>query len=601
MTNDQSATNKKPKQEERQIVPPHAMDLEKAVLGAIMIEKETALNQSLVLKEEYFYRPEHQLIYQAIKNILDRKNSSVDILTVMEELKRMKKLEEVGGPVYLTQLSSTVATADNFTSHSSIIIDKYLLRRMIEIGHELEKKAYDASEDPLVLAEWASKQLMDVFEMDIHDRNSFKEALKHTITDIIQKSKGEVNPYIKTGDAKLDKEMSFRKGWLLVIAGEEGVGKSKFVIWLLRKMLDHEENKLAVLWYSMEDDRIQIIRSFISMDTGLTTKQLQSINYKITKDDIEKVDFAMNSFNDYHIEFVDKISSIDHIRMSAKRFGDKWNTKTKIIVIDNFGLIDVESSYRSVERDDYLMSKIKDIADEMEAFIIIVHHFNKEAAKRFNIRDGYRPRKEHIRGSNRILDYVQQALFVSLPRKHKDLVYEEKKKIVNLTEDIMDDYNKFLEKFWMLNPHGDKHTEQLTDVPKTTWNEFLFHIKHRKKLNGDPITSQFLVKKYSEYVAWIDDLNADRDKRYHKAKISIYGYLKNQMFNEDFSPDKTTRTFYLYGDNSILKSHLDELFIAESIKNRDGSNSEEQVIFRYIADLDTNRFIDTETYLKDNK
>ena len=73
------------------------------------------------------------------------------------------------------------------------------------------------------------------------------------------------------------------------------------------------------------------------------------------------------------------------------------------------------------------------------------------------------------------------------------------------------------------------------------------------------------------------------------------------MYNEDFTPDKTTRTFYLYGDDKRLQSQLDNLFIAESIKNRDGANTDEQVLFRYIVDLDTNRFIDVETYFKDNE
>jgi hypothetical protein len=93
-----------------------------------------------------------------------------------------------------------------------------------------------------------------------------------------------------------------------------------------------------------------------------------------------------------------------------------------------------------------------------------------------------------------------------------------------------------------------------------------------------------------QYLAWIEDINSDRDKRYHKQKVSIYGYLKTQMYNEDYTPDQSSRTYYLYGGNDNLKKELNRLFIVEAQKNRDGGTDDDQVIFRYYADLDHNIF-----------
>ena len=236
------------------------------------------------------------------------------------------------------------------------------------------------------------------------------------------------------------------------------------------------------------------------------------------------------------------------------------------------------------------MTAIKDIADETGALVLPVHHFNKEAAKRFNLREGYRPRKDHLRGSQRILDYTQQALFVNLPRKYKDLMLEEKKKLIKPIKDEDMDYNGFLDNFWILNPHGDKHTENLSDVPNQTWKELIFHTRHKTKLNGDKLVVGYLMEKYMQYSAWIEDVNSDREKRYHKSKVSIYGYLKNQMYNEDYTPDQNSRSYYLYGDNPNLKKELHRLFIVEAQKNRDGGTNDSQVIFRYYANLDHNIF-----------
>lgn len=582
-------------------IPPQATELEEAILGAMMLEKDAALTQSVLMKTEYFYKDAHQKIFKAIKNLLEKGMDTVDILTVTHELKRLNILEEVGGPLYVTKLTSKVATAQHISIHSAVVMQKYFMRELIRIGIEAQQRGFEDTDDPLDLAEWVEKEISTIFEIHSFHKSSFQDALKSTVEDIINKGKGDVDPFIKTGDAKLDQEISLRKGWLCVIGGAEGSGKTKFVIHLIRGILDNTKNNAAVLWYTMEDDRKQIVRSFISMDVKLTTKELQSINYEFAPEDLKRIDEAVAGFIDYNIEFVDRISSMTHIKATARRFSERWVNKSIIIVIDNLGLIETDSSLRGVDRDDHIMSTIKDIADETGALIIPVHHFNKEAAKRFNLRDGYRPRKDHLRGSQRILDYTQQALFVNLPRKYKDLMMEEKKKVVEVIKDEDMNYNSFLENFWTLNPHGDKHTESLSDVARQTWKELIFHLKEKRKLNRETLTVGYLMERYMQYLAYIEDMNSDRDKKYHKQRVSIFGYLKGQMYNEDYTPDQSSRTYYLYGGNEKLKKDLDKLFIVEAQKNRDGGTGDDQVIFRYYADLDYNIFTEVQDEPDENK
>jgi len=571
-------------------VPPQNIEMEMNVLGLMIMYKDVALKLCMRMKPVYFYIDTHQKIFQAILDLINKGRGGVDLLTVQEQLKKNNNLDIIGGPHYLTSLTSNVTGSGNADIYSMVVTEEYWKRELIRIGSEMNNKGFNNSLDPLDIAEDAEKELREIFNVTDTHKNSFHEALESTITDIRRKAQGETSAYLKTGDKALDKEVSLRRGFVVVLAGAEGSGKTKYVIHLTRGMLDIKENNLCVLWFTMEDDRKQIIRSFISMDTKLTTKELQSINYTLTQGDITKIDDVSHGFFEYDIEFIDRQTNIHQIISQSKRFVDERINKAPLIIIDNLGLIEVESGFTPVERDDYLTGKIKDLSAELDACIILVHHFNKEASKKANIREGYRPRKDHIKGSTRILDYVQQALLVNLPRKYKDLVYEEKDKQIIMPVLTKMDEEAFFEHFWPLNPKGDSFTKSLADVPKATWNELLTTVRHKKTIKGKPITAGFILKKYIEYINFINDTNADREKKFHSQKISIYQFLKKGKYNESFAPEKSSKSFYLYGGNPKLKDKIEELFIVEAVKNRDGGTTDDQVIFRYFGDLNYNIF-----------
>jgi replicative DNA helicase len=571
-------------------IPPQNIDMEMSVLGTMIEYKDAALKMCMRMKPEYFYKDAHQKIFQAILDLINKGRGAVDILTVQEQLKKSDNLESIGGPYYLGEITKNVTTSTNVDIHSMVVTEEYWKRELIRIGNEMYNKGFDDSLDPFEIAEHAEKELREMFDLVNVHKNSFHEALESTITDIQRKAKGETSAYLKTGDKALDSEVSLRRGFVCVIAGAEASGKTKYVTHLARGMLDIKENDLCVLWFTMEDDRKQIIRSFISMDTQLTTKELQSINYSLTQSDITKIDEASHGFFEYDIEFVDRQTDIHHIISQARRFTDERIDKAPLIIIDNLGLVEVEPGFTPIERDDYLTGKIKDLSAELDACIILVHHFNKEASKKANIQEGYRPRKDHIKGSTRILDYVQQALLVNLPRKYKDLIYAEKEKQIIMPKLTKMDEIAFFEHFWPLNPKGDSFTKSLADVPKATWNELLTTVRHKKTLQNKSITAGYILKKYIEYINFINDTNADREKKFHSQKMSIYQFLKKGKYNESFAPEKSSKSYFLYGGKPELKSKIEDLFIVEAVKNRDGGTTDDQVIFRYFGNLNHNIF-----------
>jgi len=226
--------------------------------------------------------------------------------------------------------------------------------------------------------------------------------------------------------------------------------------------------------------------------------------------------------------------------------------------------------------------------------MFVIHHITKESSKRFNLDEGYRPRKEYIKGSTRILDYVQQAVLVNLPKKYKDLVQEEKSKtkILNIKERTGKfDRTRFLAEFWTINKKGDKNTKNITDLQEATWNELKFACATDTTEKGETLAAGYIIKKYIEYSFYMDEMNKNRTKGFKTEKLSINSFITNKKYKEDYSPEKDSRSYYLYGNDISLSANINELFIVEIVKNRDGSDIEDDSIIRYRANLDFNIFI----------
>jgi len=571
-------------------IPPQALEIEEAILGAILLESHAFLRVSHYFNHQIFYTDHHQTIIDAIKKI-NEERGVIDMLTVCDKLRVLGKLEEVGGATYIAQLTSKVGSAAHLEFHCMVITDKFLLRELIRIGHEMAVKAYDEG-DPSEIAEWAENQILDNFDIEGDGRSSFKDALRLTLQDISNKQQGIISSFLKTGDSEVDAKISFRERQICLIAGAEGCGKTKYVTYLSKGMLDNNED-LRIVWFSMEDSKEQIIRAFISMEATLTTKQLQSINYTLSTEEMEKVTEVVDNFTAYNIEFIDRVSSIRTITRKIRLFREKYKDSKIIVIIDNLGLITTEAYYKGIEKDDYLAGRLKEMSDTTNASVFLLHHITKESSKRFNLEEGYRPRKEYIKGSTRILDYVQQALMLNLPRKYKDLVAEEKNKskVYNVKPRTGKfDKTRFLMEFWTINPEGDKYTKDVTDLQTETWRELAFCIEVNKMPDGSDMGVGYILKKYIEYSIHMDEKNRHRQTQYKEPKLSIYTFIKNKKYTEDYSPKPSSRSYYLYGDDMSKMQDINNLFIVESVKNRDGNDVEDESIIRYKANLDYNLF-----------
>ena len=165
-------------------IQPQALDLEEAVLGALMLEKNALNEVSQILKKEHFYSDQHQIIYEAVIS-LSSNSKPVDILTVTQELRQMGNLDFVGGPFAITKLSNRVSSAANIEFHARIIIEKYIQREMIRIGSEMATKAFDETADVLKMLDEAQQSVFDLAEKNIKkNAESIKDILVKAINNI---------------------------------------------------------------------------------------------------------------------------------------------------------------------------------------------------------------------------------------------------------------------------------------------------------------------------------------------------------------------------------------------------------------------------------
>jgi replicative DNA helicase len=147
-------------------IPPQALEVEEAVLGALMLERDAYITVADIIDTRSFYKEEHQKIFEVIK-YLSTHEKPVDLLMVTQELKNRDKLEEVGGPLMITQLTSKVASAAHIEFHSRIIAQKFIQREMIRVSTEIQTKAYDDTIDVDDLIDYSETALFQVAEGNI--------------------------------------------------------------------------------------------------------------------------------------------------------------------------------------------------------------------------------------------------------------------------------------------------------------------------------------------------------------------------------------------------------------------------------------------------
>uniref|UniRef100_UPI0030D71DED replicative DNA helicase n=1 Tax=uncultured Roseivirga sp. TaxID=543088 RepID=UPI0030D71DED len=259
-------------------LPPQATDLEEAILGALMLEKDALTNVIDILRPESFYKEAHQVIYQAIYDLFQA-SEPIDILTVTSQLRKEGKIEMIGGPYYITQLTNRVSSAANIEYHARIVVEQSIKRELIRISSDIQREAFEDTTDVFQLLDKMEQSLFEVSETNIRKEYQKMKDIMTTALEEIHARRNHKDGLtgIPSGFTSLDRVTSgWQKSDLVIIAARPAMGKTAFVVSALRNAaVDHGH---AVAIFSLEMSSVQLVNRLISGEAELEGEKIKKGN-----------------------------------------------------------------------------------------------------------------------------------------------------------------------------------------------------------------------------------------------------------------------------------------------------------------------------------
>lgn len=398
-------------------IPPQAKELEEAVLGALMLEKDAYYIVNDILKAECFYEKVHQLIYSAIVALALRQEP-IDMLTVTEQLRRTSELEDVGGAFYIAQLTGKVASAAHIEYHARIIAQKYLARELISFSSEIQTKAFDETNDVDDLMQEAEGKLFEISQSNVKkDVTQINPVINEAIKLIeLAASRPDGLSGLESGFHALDKITS---GWqnsdLIIIAARPAMGKTAFVLSMAKNMAVNYNYPVAV--FSLEMANVQLVNRLIVNVTEIEGKKIKDGN--LVAHEWEQLHYKIKDLFDAPIYIDDTPSlSVFELRTKARRLVREHGIK--VIIIDYLQLMNASGmGFGSREQEVSMISRsLKGLAKELNIPIIALSQLNRSVESRQGVQDK-RPQLSDLRESGAIEQDADMVCFIHRPEYYK--------------------------------------------------------------------------------------------------------------------------------------------------------------------------------------
>ncbi len=363
-------------------IPPQAVDLEQAVLGAMMLEKNAVTDTIDILMPSSFYDPKHQFIYNAIRELFGS-SVPIDLLTVINKLKQNGELEASGGAVYISQLTSRIASTAHVEFHARIISEKHIKRELIRMSSEVIRDAYDDTNDVFDVLNKAESELFKIAENNMgKDVSTMQNVVKQAIEEIEKASQNTDGiSGVATGFFDLDKITSgWQKSDMIVIAARPAMGKTAFVLSMARNSaVDH---KKGVAIFSLEMSAVQLVKRLIASETRLSAEKLR------------KGDLREHEFQQLHSRitklatapiYIDDSPGISVFDLRAKCRRLKMQYNIDMVIIDYLQLMTAGGTKGSGNREQEISTisrSIKEIAKELNIPIIALSQLSRSVEQR---------------------------------------------------------------------------------------------------------------------------------------------------------------------------------------------------------------------------
>ena len=416
-------------------IQPQARELEVAVLGALMLEKDAYSIVSEILKPECFYEKAHEKIFSAIVDLAVSQRP-VDMLTVTEQLSRRGELEDVGGPVYIAQLTSQVASSAHIEYHARIIAQKYLARELISFAAQVENSAFDETIDVDDLMQEAEGKLFEISQRNVKkDVTQINPVIKDAL-EMLERAANQKEGLsgLRTGFGGLDKITS---GWqdsdLVIIAARPAMGKTAFVLSMAKNMA--VDFNIPVALFSLEMSNVQLVNRLIVNVCEIPGEKIKS--GRLEGYEWQQLDFKIKELYDAPIYIDDTPSlSVFELRTKARRLVREHGIKC--IIIDYLQLMNASGmNFGSREQEVSMISRsLKGLAKELNIPIIALSQLNRGVEARQGV-EGKRPQLADLRESGAIEQDADMVCFIHRPEYYKITEDERGNSLIGLAEIII--------------------------------------------------------------------------------------------------------------------------------------------------------------------
>ena len=394
-------------------VPPQAVEIEEAVLGALMLERDALTNVIEILKPESFYKDAHRMIFEAIVQLFNN-SEPVDIKTVVHRLRKNGHLDIVGGAYYVSDLTTKVNSAANIEYHARIIAEQSIKRELIQISSEIQQDSYEDATDVFDLLDKAQQALFDVSESHIRKNYDKMNALMHQAIQEIEDRKNQKDGLtgIASGFTSLDRITS---GWqrsdLVIIAARPGMGKTAFVVSALRNAAIDFKTPVAI--FSLEMSSVQLVHRMVSAEAELESDKLRRGNLQAYE--WQQLISKTGKLSEAPI-FIDDTPALSILELRAKSRRLVAQHGVSLIVIDYLQLMTGDTSKSSGGNREQEIASIsralKGIAKELNVPVIALSQLSRAVETRGGDK---RPQLSDLRESGSIEQDADMVMFLYRP------------------------------------------------------------------------------------------------------------------------------------------------------------------------------------------
>jgi replicative DNA helicase len=393
-------------------VPPQAIEIEEAVLGALMLEKDALTAVIDILKPESFYKEAHALIYNAIRTLFNE-SQPIDLLTVTNQLRKDGALEEVGGAYAVTTLTTKVNSAANVEYHARIITEMAIKRELIRVSGEIQQDAYEDTTDVFDLLDRTESALFEISEQNIRKNYEDMKTIMHEALNELEARKEHKDGLtgVPTGFSALDRVTSgWQKSDLVILAARPGMGKTAFIVSALRNAAVDFNRSVAI--FSLEMSSVQLVNRLISAEAELESDKIKKGN--LAEYEWQQLIHKTQKITNAPI-FIDDTPALTILELRAKCRRLKSQHNIELIVIDYLQLMSGESSRSAGNREQEIASisrALKGLAKELEVPVIALSQLSRAVETRGGDK---RPQLSDLRESGSIEQDADIVMFLYRP------------------------------------------------------------------------------------------------------------------------------------------------------------------------------------------